>query len=123
MKVTRDSYILQNYFSYLSTWSHTENGAKVLGWSPCQTVWAQFRQLNWQPAGSSLVMKLPRAFVLRFLLLDTLCLSRPSMCLRIIDSFPVFPFQWYCGRMLAVVIEKGLCFSQNAFRYLVTQRT
>lgn len=67
---------------------------KILGWSPCQTVSALFKQLNRQSADSGLVIKLPKAFVFRFLLLDILCLSRPSMCLRFIDSFPVFPFQW-----------------------------
>lgn len=78
-------------------------------------------QLDQQSADYSLVINIFRAFVFRFLLLDILYLSRPSICLSFIGSFPVFPFQWKFIRMLAVGTERGLCFSQNTFRHVVTQ--
>lgn len=75
-------------------WSHAVNGIKIVGWPPHQTGQALLKRLNQQSADSGLVIKLPSASVFRFLLLDMLCLSRPSICPRFIDSFPVFPFQW-----------------------------
>lgn len=108
------------FLMFVHLFTHRKR-CKILGWSPCRTLWALFKQLDQQSADYGLVNKLFRAFVFKFLLLDILYLSRPSICLSFIDSFPVFPFQWKCIRMLALVTEKGLCFSQNTFRHVVTQ--
>lgn len=75
-------------------WSHAGNGIKIVGRPPHKTVQALLKRLNQQSADSGLVIKLPTASVFRFLLLDMLCLSWPSMCPRFMDSFPVFLFQW-----------------------------
>jgi hypothetical protein len=96
--VINESYSSDSTFfrtiSYLSVWSRAVNGAKIIERLPRQTTWVLFKQLNRQSADSGLVIKLPIAFVFRFLPLDMLCLFRLNLCLGFIDSFPVFPFQW-----------------------------